>query len=68
MTAELLVLVTQSYPFGAYVDFLEEEIEYLAGEFGWVLIARLVANDGGWSCPTTGEVCAELDGQLGLRV
>ncbi|MGI9030921.1 MAG: glycosyltransferase [Ilumatobacteraceae bacterium] len=39
MTGRRLVLVTQSYPFGEHVDFLEDEIEHLAAAFDEVLIA-----------------------------
>lgn len=39
MTAELLVLVPQSYPFGSLTDFLEDEIAHLAEAFRSVLIA-----------------------------
>lgn len=59
-----LVLVTQSYPFGEHVDFLEEEIGHLAAAFDEVLLAPFAPAGHRQEVPTN----VALDLTLSARV
>ncbi len=67
MTPPTLVVVSQSHPFGSYVDFLEDELAHLAAAFAHVILLPLLAHGERQDVPSNVEVDVSVTQRLRSR-